>query len=185
LQYTKSGQPALGAVQDARLYPIIADGSPYNGTIHPSSNLSQADINRLASYPYTNVVEYGDIVTEPAGTYAKDDSFKRAVDSYIKNMGPHIQRKLQTKHWEFTPAPMACYSASNYSFVFGDIMIRGVLKVKYDTPDNPLKLEPNVWYQSDAEMGFSTTFFFSNSPEDRTPRTILGSLVILGKWEKL
>lgn len=183
LQYTKSGQPALGAMQNEGSYPIIADGSPYEGTIHPVSNLSQADIDRLTGYKYTNVVEYNDIVEEPAGTYDQDASFKRDVDSHIENMGPHIQRKLKTAEWEFTPAPTASYSPRFASF-YGNTMIRGMLKVRYNSSDNPFKLEPNVWYQGDAEIGLSTVAFFTNDPQDRIPRRTLGSLIILSGWRK-
>ncbi|WP_018213688.1 hypothetical protein [Desulfitobacterium hafniense] len=184
LQYTKAGQPALGAIQDAGLYPIIADGSPYEGTIQPSSNLSQADIDRLIDYKYTNVAESNDIVERPAGTYDQDASFKQAVDGYIENMGPHIQRKLKTAEWEFTPAPTASYSA-NFKPLYGSIMIRGTLKVRYTSSDNPFKLEPNTWYQGDAEIGLRTVAFFTNNAQDRIPRTILGSFVILSGWGKV
>lgn len=184
LQYTKSGQPALGSVQSIREYPIIADGSPYEGTIHPASNLSQADIDRLTGYKYTNIVESNDIVEQPSGTYDQDASFKRVVDGYLENMGPHIQRKLKTAEWEFTPAPTASYSA-NFTPLYGSTIIRGMLKVRYNSSDNPFKLEPNVWYQGDAEIGLETTFIFSNDPQDRTPRRILASFVILSGWGKI
>ncbi|SHN66324.1 hypothetical protein [Desulfitobacterium chlororespirans] len=183
LQYTKAGQPALGAMQNESSYPIIADGSPYEGTIHPSDNLSQADIDRLIGYKYTNVVESNDIVEKPTGTYDQDASFKRVVDGYIENMGPHIERKLRTNEWEFTPAPTASYSA-RFASLYGKTIIRGKLKVRYSTSDNPFKLEPNTWYQGDAEIGLSTVAFFTNNAQDRIPRTILGSFVILSGWGK-
>lgn len=153
LQYLKSGQPYLGPPADSRAYPIIPDGTSYQGKINPPSNLSQADINRLANYPCPNVTEKNDTTPDPIGSYTTDAKFKKTIDYFIANMGPHIQRKLQTTEWEFTPAPTASYSVGNYKPYFGNYVIREILKVRYSSPDNPLHLDPNVWYRGDIEMG--------------------------------
>jgi hypothetical protein len=184
LQFTKAGLPAIGAPQKSTIYPIIADGTSYQGKINPSNNLSQADVSRLASYTPTAIAEWNDVFQNPIGAYATDSEFKKVIDKYIENMGPHIQRKLKTTEWEFTPAPMAAYSVENFGTMFGSYSIRGILKVLYTNPDNPLSLKPNTWYQGDVELGFQTVAFFTNNPEDRIPRTILKLLVVLDNWGK-
>lgn len=185
LQYTKSGQMFLGAPQDSRNYPIIANESPYGGKINFSGDLSQSEIKRLMAYKPTAVAEWNDTTSKPIGAYENDAEFKKTVDYFISNMGPHIERKLKTTEWEFTPVPMAAYEVQNFIDMFGHVVIRGVLKVKYSDVNNPLMIEPGVWYQGDVELGMSSVAFFTNNPQDRTPRIILNTLVVLGSWGQI
>lgn len=200
LQYgPKTGRPILGPPKALTSYPIIPPGTSYQGKILSASNLSQADISRLASYSMSPILDFPPPSTKreyingkwveqpnnpiilPIGSYASDTGFKAMIDIFVTNAGPHIQRKLQTTEWEFTPAPMASYRFEG-SQLFAPYRIRGVLRVKYKTVDNVLKLSPNVWYQSDVEIGMANMAFLTNNPDDRKPRDILMDLVVLKDW---
>ena len=204
LSYMKSGQAVIGAPRNTTTYPVIPNGTAYQGTIGSPGNLSQADISQLASYPSPGVIEYPPPATRkeghndasgktiwtdvpfnpiniPVGSYATSGIFKQTVDSYIANMGPHLQRKLNTTEWSFTPAPMASYESSYNAHLWGRTRIRGKLKVRYSDANNSLNLDPGVWYQGDAEIGMESVAFFSHD----APRYILMSLVILGHWGKV
>jgi hypothetical protein len=178
----------LGAPSDLRTYPIIPNGMAYQGTMEPASNLTQADITRLGSYPTVSAVDIGlpdsmqsQLITEPVGWAVTDTTSKQKMDTFISNLGPHIERKLQTTEWMFTPAPMYAYMVHG-NIQIGSILIPGILKVRYSSANNPLQLPANVWYQGDVRMGSDVTFFFTNNPQDRIPRTILKSIVIIGNW---
>ena len=120
-------------------------------------------------------------MTKPIGTYSGDAEFKKAVDYYISIMGPHIQRKLQTTEWFFTPSPSASYLTNWATPTFGAYQIRGIIRVRYSSSNNTLGLDSDTWYQGDAELGWTTAGFFSNDEA----RDELVGLVILGHWGKV
>lgn len=185
LSSTASGQPMLGAPSDLRTYPIIPNGMAYQGTMEPSSNLTQADITRLASYPTVSATDVGlpasmqsQLITYQAGSYATNASFKHSIDEVIKALGPHLDRKLQTSEWQFTPSTADSYGV----FSGGDYRLRGILKVRYSGSNNPLNISANVWYQGDVDIGMSFEGFLTNNAQDRVVRPILMNLIILGNW---
>ena len=204
LQYMKDGRMLLAGPKNDLTYPVIKAGTSYSGTIGSSASLGQTDISRLASYTSPGVVEYPppathkvghndangnttwteepyNPLTKPIGSYSSDAGFKQSVDYYISIMGPHIQRKLHTGEWVFTPAPSASYLTNWSTPTFGAYQIRGILRVRYSNANNTLGLEPNTWYQGDAEMGWTTSGFFSNDEA----RDELVGLIILGNWGKI
>ena len=203
LQYMKDGRMLLAGPQNTLTYPIIRAGTSYSGTIGSSGSLSQIDISRLIGYPSPAVVNVPPPATHkeghnvngntvwtevpynpvsiPIGSYPSNAGLKQAVDGYISTAGPHIQRKLHTGEWVFTPAPSASYKLDWNAIMFGMIQIRGVLKVRYDKTDNILGLEPNAWYQGDVETGWSTHAFFGGAEA----RNELTGLIILGNWGRV
>jgi hypothetical protein len=181
LSQTASDQLMLGAPANLAAYPIIKDGTAYQGTIESSDNLGQVNATRLASYPTVSPTDAGylastQIIELPIGSYTTNANFKEDVDYYINNMGPHLQRKLQTTEWTFIPDPVESYRLIGNATKGYDI-IRGILTVRYNNENNILHLAPNVWYQGDVEIGMDKPAFFTNNPQDRIPRMILTSLV--------
>lgn len=202
-QGQKTKQKMLGPAQPLNSYPIIPPGTPYKGKIDTETKLSQETIERIKNHAYPRDKLYEmehwryesvngkiikttyDPVEKHVGSYYTDEKFKSQTDAILKEAGPHIERKLKTPDWVFIPVPEAFYESNWLDTIYGIKSLRGVLKVKYSSSDNPLGLKAGVWHEGDVEMGWTYGAFLTNNPEDRKPRLQLRSLILLGEWGRI
>ena len=95
---TSSFHVAIDGKQDSATFGQGAMGLQRGGDCILKPGTVEIKLTSIQPRPVFNVL-----------VLTKNANFKEDVDYYINNMGPHLQRKLQTTEWTFIPDPVESY----------------------------------------------------------------------------